>query len=78
MKDIVERLRGYKESPRHAEELCAESADEIERLRKDAERGRWLIKQAVYEGSSDWTIEVWGRFASIEEAIDAAMANGVK
>ena len=34
MKDIVERLRGYKMTPRHAEELCAESADEIETLRQ--------------------------------------------
>jgi len=52
---------------------CVEGAAAIERLIKDAERYHYLRSQAVYEGSSDWTIEVWGRYASIEEAIDAAI-----
>jgi hypothetical protein len=46
----------------------------IEEDRRDAERYRYLRSKAIYEGSSDWTIEVWGRFASFEEALDAQIA----
>ncbi|WP_227746775.1 hypothetical protein [Paraburkholderia franconis] len=43
-------------------------------MAKDAERYRWLRTQVAYEGSSEWTISVWGRYASFEEALDAAIA----
>ncbi|KVN72779.1 hypothetical protein WT15_27265 [Burkholderia stagnalis] len=51
------------------EELEAAAAD-----KRDAERYRFMRTKAVYEGSSDWTIEIWGRFASFEEALDAQIA----
>ena len=31
---LIERLRGYKSTPRHCEELCYEAANEIESLLK--------------------------------------------
>ena len=34
MAGLVDRLRGYKMTPRHMEELCAEAATEIESLQK--------------------------------------------
>ena len=42
--------------------------------KRDAERYRFMRTKAVYEGSSDWTIEIWGKFASFEEALDAQIA----
>jgi hypothetical protein len=42
--------------------------------KRDAERYRYLRSKAIYEGSSDWVIEIWGRFASFEEALDAQIA----
>jgi DNA repair exonuclease SbcCD ATPase subunit len=56
-----------------AMEQLTRQAALLKQLEKDAERYRYLRSQAVYEGSSDWTIEVWGRYATIEEAIDAAI-----
>lgn len=60
MSDLVERLRA-RQAPvgidkdaagfvvYHTQDaLCSEAADEIERLRKDAERGRWMIKHAAW------------------------------
>jgi hypothetical protein len=56
--------------------IAAESAAKAERekYQKDAERYQYLKSIAAYEGSSDWTIEVWGRTATLEEAIDEAIS----
>lgn len=44
MTDIVERLR---DDERSEWGICKEAADEIERLRLDAARYRWLREQAI-------------------------------
>lgn len=46
MTDIVERLRIVRTANSRAK-LCNEAADEIERLRLDAARYRWLRSQSL-------------------------------
>ena len=69
MTDIVERLRNPSNVLRWSDgdNLLAEAADEIERLRLDAARYRWLKTRKV----SDWESVGWR--ADTDAAIDAAM-----
>ena len=70
MTDIVERLRaaGIDYTVEWGSgELYDEAADEIERLRLDAARYRWLKTRRV----SDW--ELFGWRSDTDAAIDAAM-----
>ena len=72
MSNIVTRLRssGADGDAVYMWNLCTEAADEIERLRADAERYRWLktnIPIILSDVSGDIEIE------KLDAAIDAAM-----
>lgn len=66
---VIPAMAGEKEVAR----MCLPAAASSDEERRDAERYRFLRTKVVYEGSSDWTIEIWGRYASFEEALDAAL-----
>ena len=66
MTDIVERLRSDRTST-FCRNLMYEAADEIERLRLDAARYRWLKTRKA----SDWGFFGWQ--ADTDAAIDAEM-----
>lgn len=55
---------------RHFSAVFTQAADEIERLRQDAERYRWLRKQGNREKAADMTLHRM----NLDAAIDAEMA----
>jgi len=47
---LIEKLRGYKSTPRHCEELCYEAANEIESLRQqlaDSQKQVVMLREAL-------------------------------
>jgi len=47
---LIEKLRGYKSTPRHCEELCYEASNEIESLRQqlaDSQKQVTLLRDAL-------------------------------
>lgn len=97
MNDLISRLRartvpqwthttgfGSRMNGHKPDALCHEAADELERLRADAERYRWLRLQHTYDGEGDSDIARWfvqaGRDpvpcdpGALDDCIDEAMA----
>lgn len=75
MSELVERLRRYNPPDRTVDEErqiaqdIHDAADEIERLRADAERYRWLRKESVH----GWNLLGHYTQDALDAAIDAAM-----
>ena len=46
---LIEKLRGYKSTPRHCEELCFEAAIEIESLRQQLSAAQAKIDELMLE-----------------------------
>lgn len=86
--DIVEKLRRQADSDEQAgtilaHEIGREAADEIERLRQDAKRYRYLRDECLYSNGYDTGLDMCRGIpchaapnkADIDAAIDASMSN---
>lgn len=74
MTDIVERLRSAALPGTNRNVIDCAAADEIERLRLDAARYRWLRDSASIRTVHIGTPDRWSYFGSAADAaIDAAM-----
>lgn len=77
MSDLIARLRDWSDGP-DTDKLCQEAADEIEALRADAARYRWLRDEDDDPVCSlRQLFTMTGKPKDVDAAVDAAMRKAV-